>query len=204
MKRFLFVIILIFISNPCFALVKIDNESVDLAIKYGIKSKGLLKEDLLGANLINDNSERILSIYSPFIQIAVKSSAQNTSDNLDNDVKNARECLKTTISRIKEKNEIRFIVEMYGDKEDFAQNYTALISRDESLSKKNNKIYKPRKSSTQKIASRDGFNPLHPYSAFNCYIFSFEDLFSLKDYYLFLVSKSVETYKFRINNDNIF
>lgn len=199
-------ITIIFGTTRSFALIKIDNDSIDLAIKYGIKSKDLIKRDLLGSNWINDQSGRILNIYSPFIQIAVKTSNQNTTGNLENDLKTIKQQLSTSISKIEDRNEVRFILDFYGDTENFAQNYKAYIIDVDKYNDTGNDRYiiKPKKASLQKIAAKDGFDPLHPYSAFNCYIFKFDDLTNLKEYFFVLTNGKGEEIKYKINNQEIF
>ncbi|MFH0702626.1 MAG: hypothetical protein V2B14_03700 [bacterium] len=213
LKNLIILIILsifVFIVNigQSFALIKIDDESVNLAIKYSIKMKGMPTRDILGSNWLSDETGRILNIYSPFIQIIMKSTNQGTSGNPEEDIKNIKKILNNSINKIKIKNEIRFIIAIYGDKEDFAQKYNAyIIEADKYYSPdkfSKNKI-KPKKINTQKIAERDGFHPAHPFSAVNCYVFKFDDILKLKSYYFVLTSENnEEILKYKINNNEIF
>ena len=207
LKFSVFSLILLFLSNvPSYAIIKIDDDSVDLAIKYGLKMKGNSVDYIMGPNWINDGKGRILNVYSPFIQLVMKSQTQGSTLDINEDVKNIKLRLQRDITKIKEKDEIRFIVSIYGDKDDFAQKYKAYIidaNMISSPSNPNNNI-KPKKTSNQKIAEHDGYDPKHPYSAINCYIFKFDDLANLKEYYFVLVSDSGDEIKYKINNAEIF
>ena len=105
-----------------------------------------------------------------------------------------------------EKNEVRFLVAIYGDTEDFAQNYESYIMdvAEYNSSNKSKKIVKPKKADAQKIADKDGFVPEHPFSAINCYTFKFSDLFDLKEYFFVIKSKDGQEFKYKINNSEIF
>ena len=203
------IIILIAISillSPAssYAIIKIDDNSVDLAIKYGLKMKGNSVDYIMGPNWINDGNGRILNVYSPFIQLVMKSQNQGSTDNMQEDIKNIKIRLEKDITKIKTKNEIRFIVSIYGDKEDFAQKYKAFIVDANLISDSIKSQIKPKKINNQKIAERDQFDPKHPYSAINCYTFKFNDLANLKDYYFVIVSDNGDQVKYKINNAEIF
>ena len=192
---------LILNSSPSFSLIQPDDNSVDLAIKYGIKTKGNSTTYILGTNWVQDNTGAILNIYSPFIQIAVKSGNQNITGNIDEDVKIIKEKLKNTISAIKTKNEVRFILSFCGDSPYFSQKYKAYII---DINTSNKAKIKPKKTSQQKEADKDGFNPEHPYSAVNCYIFKFDDISKLKEYYFIVASEDGKEIKYKLNNSEIF
>jgi len=201
----LFLLTFVFGSLSSYALVKIDDNSVDLAIKYGVKMKGYSIENILNTNWVNDGNGRILNIYSPFIQIAIKSTNKPTSGDTEEDLKTVKNLLQYDITKIKNKNEIRFLVALYGDSIDFAKKYKAYIVEADKISyiKERDKIT-PKKSSIQKFADKDGFYPKHPFSAVNCYIFKFDNLFKLKEYYFILVSDNKDEIKYKINNEEIF
>ncbi|MDD3013386.1 MAG: hypothetical protein PHC34_06745 [Candidatus Gastranaerophilales bacterium] len=196
----------IFNSLSSSALVKIDDNSIDLAIKYGIKMKGSSTENILSTNWVNDGNGRILNIYSPFIQIAMKSANKPSTGDAEEDLKMVKNLLQYDITKVKNKNEIRFIVAIYGDNINFAKNYKAYIIEANKFSntlKEKDKI-NPNKSSIQKIADKDNFHPKHPFSGINCYSFKFDNLFKLKEYYFILVSDNKDEIKYKINNENIF
>ena len=200
----LFIMALLLSTLSSYALIKIDDNSVDLAIKYGLKMKGNSPDYVLGSNWINDGTGRILNVYSPFIQLVMKSQNQGSTDDMEEDIKNIKTRLSRDITKIKNKNEIRFIVSIWGDKESFAQKYKAFVVSVDSYSSDPTHTIKPKKTNNQKIAERDGFNPSHPYSAINCYTFKFNDIEKLKDYYFVLVSESGDEIKYRIINNEIF
>ena len=193
-------------TTSSLALIKIDDESIDIAITYGLKSKGMSTRDLLNSNWINDGTGQILNIYSPFIQIATKTTDQNSTGKVEEDLKAIKKRLSTKIDRIVDKNEVRFLVALYGNTEDFAQNYKAHIIDVNEYNGPNQKknIIKPRKADIQKIAEKDNFAPLHPFSSVNCYVFKFNDLFELKEYYFVLTNEKGEEVKYKINNEEIF
>jgi len=201
----LFLLTFVFSSLSSYALVKIDDNSVDLAINYGVKMKGSSIESTLGTNWVNDGNGRILNIYSPFIQVAMKTTSKPTTGDAQEDLKMIRNLLKYDITKIKNKNEIRFLVAIYGDSIDFAKNYKAyIIETDKILNIKEQDKILPKKISVQKLADKDGFHPRHPFSAINCYTFKFDNLFKLKDYYFILVSDNKDEIKYKINNEEIF
>jgi hypothetical protein len=210
MKFFkLFIIFLVIFSFNVLsasALVKIDDSSVDLAIKYGIKMKDTSLENVLGTNWLNDSNGRILNIYSPFIQIAMKSKTKPSVGDREEDLKIAKSLLNYDITKIKNRNEVRFLVSLYGDDVNFAKNYKAFIVETNKYSNSIPEKFKisPKKISVQKIADKDSFHPKHPFSAVNCYVFKFDNIFQLKEYYFILVSNSKDEIKYKINNENIF
>ncbi|EKE03660.1 MAG: hypothetical protein ACD_20C00172G0013 [uncultured bacterium] len=187
-----------------FALIKLDEESVDLAIKYGIQSKDMPTKNILSSNWLNDGTGRILNIYSPFIQVALKTTDQNSTGKMEEDIKTIKKRLYSKIDRIKEKNEVRFLIALYGDTEDFANNYKAQIVDINEYEGQKKKIIKPKKTNAQKVAEKDNFFPAHPFSAVNCYIFKFDNLFDLKEYYFILTNETGEEVKYKINNNEIF
>jgi|GEM_PF-3417255 len=202
----LFLLSFIFSSLSAYSLVKIDDNSVDLAIKYGVKMKGNSVENILGTNWKNDGSGRILNIYSPFIQVAMKSTTKPSSGELDEDIKTVKNLLKYDITKVKNRNEVRFLVSFYGDNADFAKNCKAYIVEANKFSKdlKEQDKITPKKTSVQKIADKDNFHPKHPFSAVNCYTFKFDKIFNLKEYYFILVSDNKEEVRYKINNEEIF
>jgi hypothetical protein len=199
----LIIITFIFKPNTSLALVKIDDETIDLAIKYGLQAKDTSTRNLLDSNWINDGTGKILNIYSPFIQIASKISDQNSTGNTEEDLKTIKKRLYTKINAIKDKNEIRFIVALYGDTEDFAQGYKAYIFDVNQLNKAQKPI-KPRKTCVQKIADKDVFVPAHPFSAVNCYTFKFDTLSKLEHYFFILKNEAGEEIRYEIDNSKIF
>lgn len=208
LNNLLILVIITFILsvNSSFALIKIDKDSIDLAIKYGLKSKGLDTKDFLDSNWINDGNGRILNIYSPFIQIASKTTNQTAMGTTEEDIKNVKNRLITKINKIMDNNEVRFLVALYGDSENFAKNYKAYIidaSQSVDASKESKKI-NPKKSHFQQVAEKDGFVREHPYSAVNCYTFKFDNLFNLKEYYFILKPENGEEIKYYINNEKVF
>lgn len=202
-KSFILCLLLLLTGyNPSYSIIKLDNESVDLAIKYSFKTKNNSAEYILGPNWINDGTGRILNIYSPFIQLVIKSQNHNFGENAEKDVSDIKSVMNNDILKIKNKNEVRFIVSIYGDKENFAEKYKAYIT--DKIDENNKNIIKPKKFSNQKIAEKDFFNRKYPYSAINCYIFKFNDLEKLKEYYFVLVSEQGDEIKYKINNNEIF
>lgn len=206
--RFLIVILVtLFCSSlPSNAIIKLDDNSVDLAVKYGIKMQGSSRDVILGENWINDGTGMFLNIYSPFIQVVMRVKDENTTDNPVQDLKNIRQKLKPQIDKIKELNEVRFISSLCGDNEEFAKDYKAYIISAEELYNKNpnKKLIKPKKSKLQKVAEKDNYVPKHPYSAVNSYIFNFSDISGLKNYVFVLLSGDGKEIKYFINNNKIF
>jgi len=195
----------IFSSCSSFALIKIDDNSIDLAIRYYLKTQGSSSEYDLGSNWKNDGKGRILNIYSPFIQIVMKSTNKGVTGNLEEDVKNIKTRLSNEITKIKTKNEVRFIVALYGDNSGFAQKYKASIVEAEYIDpSKIKKALLPKSANIQKVAEKDSFDPSHPFSAVNCYIYKFDDIFKLKNFVFILSSENGEEIKYKINSKEIY
>jgi len=196
----------IYAAIPSYALIKIDDDSIDLAIKYGLKMKGQETRDILGNNWISDSEGRVLTVYSPFIQLVTKSNAQASTGNPDEDIKNVKNNLSNEIKKISNKNEVRFIVDLYGDTPDFAKNCTSFIidENEYNSNSKEKNFIKPKKQTAQKIADKDNYDPKHPFSAINLYTYKFDTVSKLKEYYLVIVSSDGKETKFKVNNSQIF
>lgn len=190
--------------NPTSALIKMDDTSIDLAIKYGLKMKDASTRERLGPNWINDNSGKSLYVYSPFIQLVAKSTKQASSGNIDSDVISIKKTITPYIKGIQTKNEIRYIIDLHGDSTDFAKNYKAQVVSANNYINKETSTLNPKKSNIQTIADKDNYDVRHPFSAVNVYTFKFDEISKFKEYYLIITSdKGIQT-QFIIDNSKIF
>lgn len=116
-----------FCINKANALINIDDESVKIAIKYGLDNKYSTTKELLGPNWIEGEDGVIITIFSPFIQLATKAKSQNVPGSSDEDIVLVKRRLGRQLNEIKTRQEIRVIVQLIGNNADFCKKYEAYI-----------------------------------------------------------------------------
>lgn len=214
-----------FILQNAFALINLDDESVKIAIKYGLDNKYSTSKELLGPNWIEAENGVLITVYSPFIQLATKAKSQNVPGSSEEDIRLVKRRLGRQLNQIKTRQEVRFIVQLVGSDESFAKRFTAHLLEipGESTEKKTKKkgegkgfwIFKakgPRKpkkipatkSVQQSIADLDHFNPVLPYSATNSYNFDFEKVNKWNKFYFVLTDGEKTEIRVEIDKNAIF
>ena len=210
-------------TNQANALINIDDESIKISIKYGLDNKYSTSKELLGPNWIEGENGVIISIYSPFIQLATKAKSQNVPGATDEDIILVKRRLGRQLNQIKTRQDVRFIVQIVGDDPGFAQKFKAHIEEyienpDSEEAKKEGKgfwIFKnkgPRKAKKitpgnevkQPKAELDHYNPVHPYSATNSYNFTFAQVDKYDKFYFVLTGADEKPIKFLIDKNAIF
>lgn len=221
---FLLVITLQFclMVNSALALINLDDESVKIAIKYGLDNKYSTSKELMGPNWIEADNGVIISIYSPFIQLATKAKSQNVPGSSEEDIKLVKRRLGRQLNQIKTRQQVRFIVQVVGPNEAFAKELDAHLleipGESTEIKKKEGKgfwIFKdkgPRKPKKipatdvvkQSVADLDHFNPVLPYSATNSYNFDFEKVNKWNKFYFVLTDGEKYEVKVEIDKNAIF
>lgn len=201
------IIILVFsvMAPTANALVKIDKQSIDLALKYGIQNQGMGYQTLLGNNWIEGPEGMLLNVYTPFMMLASKGYQSGLpADPTTEDLKKAKgQCgsliryLTDPLNRI----DAKFAVSMYGDDPAFAGDYKAII---EGVGRGREFRLKPVRQFLQKVATKDAEASVRPYEAINSYYFNFADLQMLDDYRLILRRSDGTESVFHIRNDKIY
>ncbi|MEW5821922.1 MAG: hypothetical protein AB1782_17135 [Cyanobacteriota bacterium] len=227
MKRVLVLFIALVVSlvtiSETFALINLDDESVKISIKYGLDNKYSTTKELMGPNWIEGENGVIITIYSPFIQLASKAKSQNVPGSSDEDILLVKRRLGRQLNQIKTRMDIRFIVQLVGDDETFAKEYDARIEEvqdeeDTAEEQKKGKGFwifkdkgpkKPKKVSPESIvkqnkAELDNWNPVHPYSATNSYNFDFERVNKFEKFYFILVGPDEKETRFLVDKNAIF
>jgi hypothetical protein len=211
------------------ALINLDDESVRIAIKYGLDNKYSTTKTLLGPNWKEGPDGIILTIYSPFIQLATKSKSQNVPGSTDEDIILVKKRLGRQLNQITTRQEVRFIVQLVGDEPGFCKDYSARVEQylepDENKeeaeetdeAKKEGKgfwIFKKRAKKAKKLtpnkevkqnqAEMDSYHPLHPYSCVNSYNFNFDRINDFDKFYFILIGPKEEEIKFLVDKNVIF
>lgn len=210
--------------NKAMALIVLDDESVKIAIKYGLENKFSTSKILLGPNWLDNERGVIVNIYTPFIQLATKAKSQNVPGTSEEDIRLVKRRLGRQLKQIRTRDEVRFIVQLVGAKEDFGNKVKAHVEpyippeekpTEEELEnrswfqkitgklKDGGKVY-PEKSILQDVATLDSYNPALPYSVVNSYNFDFGKIKDYDQFYLILSTPNEEPVKFLINRDEIF
>lgn len=193
------------VSLPAMALVKIDKQSVNLALKYGMQNAGLGYSTLLGNNWMESGDGTLLNIYTPFMMIASKSySGGFPSKPSEQDLKDARGRYGRLITQLTDpKNplHVKFSVSLFGDDPAFAMGYQGWI---EGFGRGKEFTLKPVRQLRQRSAYKDEGANVKPYEAVNAYYFNFGDLELLDDYQFILEDANGERTVFKIRNDRIY
>ncbi len=167
------------------ALIKMDREGINLALKYGMQNSGLGLYTLLGPNWIEGAEGTLLNIYTPFMMLASKSARGGYPTNPSNaDVKSARKRYHRVIRTIRSPRDpllVKFSVSMYGESSNFAYRSIAYI---EGIGRGKRFKLKPTRSIRQKIATEVPGTDFKPYEAINSYYFDFNTLQNMDEFKL--------------------
>lgn len=206
------------------ALINLDDDSVKIAIKYGLDNKYSSAKELLGPNWIEGQEGLLITIFSPFIQLATKAKSQNVPGSSDEDIVLVKRRLGRQLNQIKTRQQVRFIVQLVGDSPKFAKEYSAKIEemRDPDVVEEEEKnkgkgfwvfkskgAKKPKKIAPEQVvqqttAEMDHYNPMHPYSATNSYNFEFDAVNKFDKFYFILVGPDEKEIRFLVDKNAIF
>lgn len=196
----------VFLSNPATALIKMDSQTVDAALVYGMRNQSLGLSSILGPNWVEGDNGALLNIYSPFMMISTKAAKAGLSSNpAKSDLEKARKRFRREVayySDTKNRFKVKFAISFYGDRPGFAESYEAKIV---GFGRGKEFEIKPAKSSQDKIAdSVSGGQSGSAYVAINSYYFNFADLENLDEFTLTLESPSGPPLKFNLKNDRLY
>jgi hypothetical protein len=191
--------------QPAEALVKMDKESVVLALKYGMQNKSLGYRALLGSNWIEGPDGCLLNVYTPFMMLAVKGFHGDYPENpTEKDIEKAKNRNARYVTNFLDplyKKEIKFSLSMYGEDAGFAYLYRARIK---GFGRGKEFTLKPSREYRQKIANFDKEASVKPYDGINTYYFSFDDI-AILDEYTFIVEDGIhEPVEFNLRNASLY
>jgi hypothetical protein len=207
------------------ALINLDDESIKIAIKYGLDNRYSDTKTILGPNWIEGEDGFILTVYSPFIQLATKARSQNVPGASDEDIKLVKKRLGRQLNQITTRQEVRFIVQIVGSNPGVCKDYKAYVeefkepeeTEEDAEGKKEGKgfwIFKKRDSKPKKLkadkeviqnkADLDNYNPLMPYSCFNSYNFKFDAINKLDKFYFVLEGPKEKERRYLVEKNVIF
>jgi len=185
------------------ALIKLDSDSINDAIKYGLQNEDAGLYELLGPNWIEGKDGALLNVYSPFMLIATMAAKKGLpSDTGDANVKEARRRLVRIISRLEDPHDplkIKFAVSFLGPTPDFASHYAARI---EGVGRGRTAEVKPVTNYLEKQAADAGTGGL--FQAVNSYYFNYDDLVNFEEYDLILENPEGKQVIFHVKNSEIY
>jgi hypothetical protein len=196
------------LTSSALALVKMDSESVELAIKYGMQNRRLGYMALLGPNWIEGENGALLNIYTPFMMLAQRASKLSTA--VDNpqpeDIKDARKRLYKFVKFYLDplsKPEVKFAVSFFGDTPEVGKRYSS--ARIEGFGRGRALTLKPSKQILDPAADPAGTPSKPAFMAVNSYYFPLSELVTLNDFQLILEDKETgSTLSFNVKADKIY
>jgi len=199
---FLVAILLLTISTtPAAALVKMDSKAVDAALVYGMQHQKLSLSALLGPNWVESADGSLLNIYSPFMMLAAKASKAKLSSNpTKSDLQKARKRFGRDVafySDTKNRLQVKFAVNFYGDSPAFAKSYSAKIV---GFGRGKEFEIKPIRQYLDQVADPAG----NLFEGTNSYYFNMNDLADLQEFQLILESPNSPPVSFRLNNEKLY
>ena len=191
---------------PSQALVKMDPHSIDAALVYGMQNQKVGLANLLGPNWIEGQNGALLNIYSPFMMLATKAAKAGFSHKPSkSDLQKARTRFGKEVAFYRDpKNrlQVKFAVNFYGDTPGFGKTYTAKIV---GFGRGKEFELKPFKQILDLVADPvQGGVSGAAYEAINSYYFHFADLENLQEFQLVLESPSGPPVEFRMKNERLY
>ncbi|MBX2860242.1 MAG: hypothetical protein KTR14_03340 [Vampirovibrio sp.] len=193
-------------SMPVGALVRMDKESIDMAIKYGLKNQGMGYSSLLGPNWQEGTDGALLNIYTPFMRLAAAAARiggpEKPSPQELKDLKKKRGIYLITRDFNNDKviPKVKYSVSLYGDAPGFAKKYRARI---QGIGRGKTFNLRPLKSNKPiKADAVEGEKDL--YDAVLSFYFPFKTIEHLSEYQLILEHDEKEPVVFRIRNNKIY
>ena len=187
------------------ALVRIDTQSIDLALKYGIERQGTGYANFLGSNWLEAEDGTLLNIYTPFMLIASKGFKSGMpQEPSSEDLKKLHKRYYSFIHQFTDPRNpinIKFAVSLFGETEDFATQYQGWI---EGFGRGKSFLLKPSKQLLQAKAALNNNASVKPYEAVNAYYFRFDEVENLQDYTFKLLGPDGKIREYHIKNDRIF
>lgn len=196
-------------SSAAWALVTMDDATINHAIRYGAIKGGKGFEELLGPNWKTGPNGMLLNIYTPYMQLAAQAYKMRLPRELDaKQMKAVKQRLRRDIRFLKDENErqyVKFAVSLYGDRPDFAPEWNAHIvgvGRGREYTLEPFKRSRPGKVARSPYAASDA----QPYEAINAYYFALKEITKLDGDYRFVLTHTPtgQTVPFKLNNEEIY
>jgi hypothetical protein len=184
------------------ALVRIDDESIKMAIKYGLANQGLGHATLLGPNWKEGEQGALLNIYSPFMLLASQASKSGQPRKpTEEEYQKAKAYCRRVLRDFRDTHrplQIKFALSLYGTAPEFAGSTRAWI---EGFRGGRDVVIKPMRDFRQAEAKPHDNGV---FEAVNAYYFKFEDLAPMEEYRLIVQTPTGEPITFRIRNKDIY
>jgi hypothetical protein len=196
----------IFSSFTSSALVNMDTESIDLALRYGMihQKQGFIS--LLGPNWIESGEGSLLNVYSPFMLLATRAAKGGfPTEPGPDDIAAARKKYTRMIHEFTDPErppKIKFAVSFLGDQPEFAVKTKAHIegyAHGRAVLLTPDREFHQSSHSVKPSAGIPG-----KYEAVNSYYFAFPSVAALTKYELILETPNQPAVHFHINNQSIY
>lgn len=193
-------------AAPALALIKMDNNTIEKALIYGMQNQNLSLSAILGPNWVNGDRGSLLNIYSPFMVLATKAARGGFPDKpTRSDLNKAKEKFGKHVAFYRDpKNrlQVKFAVSFYGPDASFAKSYSARIV---GFGRGKEFNIKPSKQILDQIADPVPNGPPDAsFEAINAYYFNMRDVEDLQEFRLILESPRGEPLVWRLNNEKLY
>jgi hypothetical protein len=191
---------------PAWALIKMDSDSVTMALRYGMMNQDKGFAGLLASNWIEGTDGALLNVYTPFMLLASRAArAKYPTAPTDEDLAKARKQFATMIHSYTDPDEIqrvKFAVSFFGVAATSGVNSTAQI---EGIADGRVVILKPSKQYRQPsaVTQRSEIYP-DKFDIVNSYYFNFNDLVRFDRYELLITPADGPPMRFTISNKQIY
>jgi hypothetical protein len=189
-----------------YALIRMDNESVEMALRYGMMNQNNGYTGLLGNNWIEGQEGALLNVYSPFMLLATRASKANFPvQPTEADIKKAKNKFASTISHYTDAAEtqrIKFAVSFFGNDAYFAVKSTARLV---GVAEGREVILKPSKEYRQPSLTVKPSEIIRgKFEAVNSYYFNFEDVVKFDHYELVVTPPDGQPLYFKLDNQQLY
>jgi hypothetical protein len=192
-------------ASPAVALVRMDRESIDMALKYGIKHQGSTFQELLGPNWIEGPDGILVNVYTPFMLLASRAAKGGFPiEPSDTDLQAARTKYARTIRDFGDEAHppnVKFALSLQVNSPYEAAYTKAFV---EGYAKGRLLRLKPTRSYPQPSATllQQGNKPV--YDAISSYYFSFPEVAEMETFDLVLEPKDKPPIRIPVNNQSIY
>lgn len=195
-------LIAIMTAPPSFALIKLTDQTILDAIRYGLKNQDMGLSFFLGPNWREGKDGFLLNIYTPYIEIARSAVTHKAGpvDPTDVELNKARKTIVEDASYIYTHPTVKFLCSMYGQDAAFAKGYYADI---EGVGRGRKIHLLPTKSIRQGIAKKDDGATFQRFSAINTYHFKYDDIAPLDEIIFRLYGKGKPSVVFKIKTKSL-
>jgi hypothetical protein len=205
LKHF-FILGMLVCAQPAQALIRMDTESITMALKYGMANQNKGLAGVLGSNWMEGPDGALLNIYTPFMLLATKvSKAGYPTEPTEEDLNRARKEFRRDVVGLtdaQEKQRVKFALSFFGDDETFAVNTTARL---EGVAEGRTIVLKPVRELRQpSLTVKPSQLYTGKYEAINSYYFLLEDLMKFESFDIVFTPKTGEPIRFHVSNQQIY